>query len=366
MRFDAPLRLTSARAWRTYLGGRFLDELHGVASPADTHFPEEWICSAVRAVNPGREDVVEGLCRLAGTDLTLKDALEAHPAEMLGAAHVARWGRTPAVLVKLIDAAERLGVQVHPDRAAAMRFFASPFGKTECWHVVGGREIGGERPCVYLGFRPGVTVAAWRDVFDRQDVPAMLAMLNRVEAKPGDTFLIEGGTPHAIGAGCLLVEIQEPTDYTFRTEKVTPQGFRISDAACHYGIGFDNMFSCFHYDGRSEAETCARLKIPPRVLEAGDGFRRTALVGPSETPCFALERLEVADEMSFPSAPGAFCGLFVLSGRGTLESAAGAEPLRPCDQFFVPAASAGFRIRAESPLAIFLARPPQSPAPAVV
>ena len=230
MRFDAPLRLTSARAWRTYLGGRFLDELHGVASPADTHFPEEWICSAVRAVNPGREDVVEGLCRLAGTDLTLKDALEAHPAEMLGAAHVARWGRTPAVLVKLIDAAERLGVQVHPDRAAAMRFFASPFGKTECWHVVGGREIG----------------------------------------------------------------------------------------------------------------------------------------GPSETPCFALERLDVADEMPFPSAPGAFCGLFVLSGRGTLESAAGAEPLRPCDQFFVPAASAGFRIRAESPLAIFLARPPQSPAPAVV
>lgn len=358
MRFDAPIRLTSARAWRTYLGGRFLDELHGVTPAADTHFPEEWICSAVRAVNPGRGNIVEGLCRVAGTDLTLKAALAAHPVELLGAAHVATWGQTPAVLVKLIDAAERLGVQVHPDRAAAQRLFGSPFGKTECWHIVGGREIGGARPCVYLGFRPGVTPAAWRDVFDRQDIPAMLAMLNRIEVAPGDTFLIEGGTPHAIGAGCLLVEIQEPTDYTFRTEKVTPQGFRISDAACHYGVGFDSMFTCFHYDGRNEAETRARQRVAPRVVEAGDGFYRTELVGPRTTPCFALERLDVTGAMPFPAADGTFCGLFVLSGRGALETAAGVAPIGPGDQFFVPAACGAFRIRAEAPLALFLARPP--------
>lgn len=356
MRFDRPLRLTSARAWRTYHGGRFLDGLHGVASPADTHFPEEWICSAVRAVNPGREDVVEGLCGLAGTDLTLGDVLASNPVEMLGAAHVARWGHSPAVLVKLIDAAERLGVQVHPDRAAALRFFRSPFGKTECWHIVGGREIGGERPCVYMGFKPGVTAAKWRDVFDRQDIPAMLSMLHRIEVKPGDTFLITGGTPHAIGAGCLLVEIQEPTDYTFRTEKVTPQGLRISDAACHYGLGFDRMFDCFHYDGRSEAETRAQLMLPPRVVEETAGWRRTELVGYGQTPCFALERLDVSGEMPFPGAPGAFTGLFVLSGRGMLETAAGPEPIGPGDQFFVPAATDAFRIAAESPLEIFLAR----------
>lgn len=361
MRCDAPIRLASARAWRTYLGGRLLDELHGVRPAADTHFPEDWICSTVRAVNAGRENLVEGLNVVVGTQTTLKEAIAAAPEAMLGAAHVAAWGQSPAVLVKLIDAAERLGVQVHPDKTKARELFGSPFGKTECWHIVGGRTIGGERPCVYMGFRPGVTRDAWRAVFDRQDIPAMLAMLHRLEARPGDTFLIEGGTPHAIGAGCLLVEIQEPTDYTFRTEKVTPQGFRISDAACHYGVGFDRMFDCFHYEGRSEDETRARFVVPPRVQEETAGFRRTSLVGPRETPCFALERLDVTGEMPFAAAPGAFCGLYVLSGRGMLVSAAGAVPLGPGDQFFVPAATAAFRLVAAppSPLVVFRAVGPQ-------
>lgn len=168
MRCDAPLRLASARARRTYLGGRLLDELHGIRPAADTHFPEDWICSTVRAVNAGRENLVEGLNVVAGTQMTLKEAIAAAPEAMLGAAHVAAWGLSPAVLVKLIDAAERLGVQVHPDKAKARELFGSPFGKTECWHIVGGRTVGGERPCVYMVFRPGVTRDAWRAVFDRQ------------------------------------------------------------------------------------------------------------------------------------------------------------------------------------------------------
>ncbi len=229
MRYDTPVRLKSERAWRTYHGGRLIDEMQGLPSSSDTHFPEDWIMSTVRAINAGREEIVEGLNRLADADLTLKDFIAADPVAALGAAHVAKWGESPAVLVKLIDAAERLGIQCHPDKDRARQFFGSPFGKTECWHIVGGRAIDGEKPCVYMGFKPGVTENAWRDVFDRQDIPAMLGMLHRIEVKPGDTFLIEGGMPHAIGAGCLLVEIQEPTDYTFRTEKVTPQGFAISE-----------------------------------------------------------------------------------------------------------------------------------------
>ena len=261
--FDSPIRLKSERAWRTYHGGRLIDAMHGDFSAHDSHFPEDWICSTVRAINPGREDVVEGLSRLADSGMTLKDCISADPVAALGADHVARWGESPGVLVKLIDAAERLGVQCHPDREKAHEFFNSPFGKTECWHIVGVRPpvVKGlrsdgapavEPSCVYMGFKPGVTEAAWRNVFDRQDIPAMLGMLHRIEVKSGDTFFIEGGMPHAIGAGCLLVEIQEPTDYTFRTEKVTPQGFTIPEKACHYGIGFDNMFKCFHYDGCDE------------------------------------------------------------------------------------------------------------------
>ena len=67
--------------------------------------------------------------------------------------------------------------------------------------------------------------------------------------KKGDTFLIEGGIPHAIGSGCFLVEIQEPTDYTVRNERVTPAGLQISDFMCHQGLGFDKMFDCCEYEG---------------------------------------------------------------------------------------------------------------------
>ncbi len=357
--YDAPVRLASERAWRTYHGGRLIDELHGVRPASDTHFPEDWIISTVRAINVGREDVVEGLNRLADTGTTLKDFIAANPSAALGPAHVARWGESPGVLVKLIDAAERLGVQCHPDKDKARAFFDSPFGKTECWHVVGGREIDGEKPCVYMGFKPGVTEAAWRDVFDRQDIPAMLGMLHRLEVHPGDTFLIEGGTPHAIGAGCLLIEIQEPTDYTFRTERITPQGFAISERACHYGIGFEKMFSCFHYEGYDEMETRRLRMVPPRVVASDAGSTRTEIVGYSGTACFALERLDVAGTCRI-APDGVFSGLYVLSGRGRLEGADGSVPIKPGDQFFVPASSEEFVIASGEfggNLSVFCARP---------
>lgn len=351
MRCDAPIRLDSSRAWRTYHGGKVLDEMHGVSSPADTHFPEDWIISTVRAINAGRENVVEGLNVVSGTETTLKDAIAANPEAMLGKAHIAKWGISTAVLVKLIDAAERLGVQGHPDKAKAMEFFKSPFGKTECWHIVGGRTIDGENPCVYMGFKPGITETMWRDVFERQDVPAMLGLLHRIEVNPGDTFLIEGGMPHAIGKGCLLMEIQEPTDYTFRTEKVTPQGFAISNKACHYGIGFDNMFSCFNYEGFDEAETRRRRMVQAETLVDTDDFTHRRIVGYKSTACFALERYDVRGACRF-NMDGTFSGLYVLSGSGTLNG----EPIFPGSQFFVPAESRDFTVEAETPLVLFKAK----------
>jgi len=381
MKFDCPIRLESERAWRTYHGGKILDEMHGVSPARDTHFPEDWIISTVRAINAGREDVVEGLNRLAnevmatlcqGEDAlttaagvaqcgqgvlalssvkTLADLIAAEPEAMLGKAHVAKWGISTAVLVKLIDAAERLGVQGHPDKERARQFFGSAFGKTECWHIVGGRTIDGEKPCVYMGFKPGITEAKWRDVFDRQDIPEMLGLLHRIEVKPGDTFLIEGGMPHAIGAGCLLMEIQEPTDYTFRTEKVTPQGFAISEKACHYGIGFDNMFSCFHYEGHDEAETRRLRMVAPEKLEETASFTRTRVVGYTSTPCFELERFDIRGTCPFTGS-GTFSGLYVFSGKGTLDGA----PIGPGSQFFVPAVCRDFTVVAEEPLVLFRAK----------
>ncbi|MFA6507822.1 MAG: class I mannose-6-phosphate isomerase, partial [Treponemataceae bacterium] len=201
-----PFKLSPSRAWRTYLGGKLLDELTGEKGE-DGHFPEEWMMSVVSARNAGRETWInEGLSFVVGTDppVSLKSLIDGSPAELLGQSHAARFGGNPGVLVKLIDSAERLTVQVHPDRPTARALFHSDFGKTECWHILGGRNVGGKAPCVYLGFKPGVTREIWRSLFDSQNIPGMLDCLHHFKAEPGDTFLIEGGVPHAIGAGCFL------------------------------------------------------------------------------------------------------------------------------------------------------------------
>ena len=111
-----PLRLSPAKAWRTYLGGRLIAALHDETAE-DTHFPEEWILSTVTAKNAGREHIVEGLSCLEKTGEPLRDWLSRHP-EALGP------GRSETgMLMKLLDAAERLGIQVHPSRENARRYF---------------------------------------------------------------------------------------------------------------------------------------------------------------------------------------------------------------------------------------------------
>ncbi len=325
-----PLRLGTARAWRTYLGGSRLREMLGQGVTEDDHFPEEWLFSTVRARNAGREEIVEGLTPLYDGSGTLAEMLARYPEEMLGKRHYGRYGASLGFLFKLIDAAERLTVQVHPTKEQARALFSSPYGKTECWHILGARSVDGEPPCLYFGFREGVTRREWEDCFRRQDIEAMLACLHKLPARVGDTYLIEGGVPHAIGAGCFLAEIQEPTDYTIRTERTTPRGLPVADLMCHQGLGFSRMFDCFTYGGATAEETRARYCIP-QVGEEILTYRHT--------PLFSLS-LRTVDGVRQIEADGGFRGLYVLGGTGTLDGV----PIAAGDQYFIPATAETFTL----------------------
>lgn len=335
--YSIPRQLNTPRAWRTYLGGALIDKLHGKENAADDRFPEEWIMSVISARNAGREHITdEGLAYFADDPaLSLKEYIAADPEAALGKSHVEKSGAHPGVLVKLLDSSERLTIQVHPDRNKAQELFHAPYGKTECWHILAGRSIDGEAPCVYLGFKEGVTREMWKELFDQQDIPGMLSCLHRYEVNVGDTILIEGGVPHAIGSGCFLVEIQEPTDYTIRVERTTPSGFAVADSACHQGLGFEAMFDCFHYDGLSREETKSRWFLPARTVSADDNASVTTLVGYEDTKFFAMRRLLVKGEMSV-HAPN-FCALYVLNGKGELTCGDTVLSLCAPQQFFVPA-----------------------------
>lgn len=326
-----PIMLKGERVWRTYTGGKNIGRLHGEAAAEDGHFPEEWMYSVTRAANAGRETITEGLCREAGSGRTLKELIEQAPEAMLGERHIRRWGTDLGVLIKLIDSKERLTVQVHPNREMAQRLFHSPFGKTECWHILKTRDDE-ESPCIYLGFKEGVERRQWEECFKAQDYPRMLSMLNRLEVKPGETYLVRGGVPHAIGAGCMLLEVQEPTDYTIRVERVTPSGFVIEDSMCHQGLGFERMFDCFLYEGLEMG--AARQAYCIRPKDKGKG--RKELIGYGDTPCFRMEELTVGDGLAFKGEGEFFC-LYVLEGRVAMTSESGEYILDQNSQIFVPA-----------------------------
>lgn len=325
-----PIKLETSRAWRTYLGGHMISKLHGEEGE-DCHFPEEWLMSTVAARNSGREHIVEGVSKISGSELTLTELIDSLPSEMLGERHLAKNGKNLGVLVKLLDAAERLTLQVHPTRECAKKLFDSAFGKTECWYIIAERKINGENPCIYIGFKEGVTREHWKKCFDEQDIPAMLDCLHRVEVKTGDTFIIRGGVPHGIGAGCFLVEIQEPTDYTVRTERITPSGLEVADFMCHQGLGFEKMFDCFAYDGASYQDTLCRYRVTP-IREEKEGSLTEHIIYPEITDMFALDMVTVNTSVTL-EGDGTFCGIYVMSGEGTLEG----NPIKTCDHYFVPA-----------------------------
>lgn len=112
------------------------------------------------------------------------------------------------VLIKFIDAKSNLSVQVHPSDAYALENENS-FGKTEMWYIVEAEEGAG----IYLGFSRDVTADEYVRAIKEN---TLTELLNFVPVKAGDCYFIPSGTIHAIGAGCLICEIQQNSNLTYR------------------------------------------------------------------------------------------------------------------------------------------------------
>jgi mannose-6-phosphate isomerase len=113
------------------------------------------------------------------------------------------------LLFKIIDARERLSVQVHPDDAQALEHGWGESGKTECWYVVDAKE----NARIVVGFREEVTRER---IYRAIETESLDLLLNTVQVKSGDVLFIPAGTVHAIMEGILLYEVQETADTTLR------------------------------------------------------------------------------------------------------------------------------------------------------
>ena len=221
-----PLLLPPNQFHRFYSGGARIDALRGVPEGEDGR-PEDWVGST--ATSFGSD--TEGLSRLEDGRV-LRDAIAEDPEGFLGPDHVERFGADPALLVKLLDAGQRLPVHFHPGRAFARERLGMGFGKTECWIILEAEPDA----AVHVGPREPLDPATVRGWVDTQDADEMLAALQRVPVAAGDAVLVPAGTLHAIGAGILLLELQEPTDLSVLVEW---KPFGVTDGSEHLQLGWE-------------------------------------------------------------------------------------------------------------------------------
>lgn len=325
-----PVLLPPNSQRRFYRGGARIAELRGLPV-TDDHVPEDWLGSTNTAFASERE----GLSVLPD-GIALRDAVRADPEAFIGPDHVNAMGPDPGLLVKLLDAGERLPVHFHPGRAFAREALDSQHGKTEAWVIVSA-EPDAE---VHVGFRSDVERATVRGWIDDQDGAAMLAALQRVPVAAGDTVLVPGGTPHAIGAGILLVELQEPTDFSVLMEL---DAFGLGDDDMpHLGLGWERALEALDTSAWDESRLAA-MRAPPRPV---DGRSGALSILPAEAdPYFRAERL-LPDPVAELDA--GFSIVVVLRGSGVLAASDGSElPVKRGNTLLVPHAAGPCRLSGE-------------------
>lgn len=352
-----PLKQGSNRVWRTYEGGALIDRWKKASTEEDGQMPEQWIMSTVTARGNGRPEN-EGLSLIETEDgaVPLKDIINSNPELFLGKELAKKYGTT-GVLIKMLDSMERLTIQVHPDKKYAKTILNSEFGKTESWYVLNTREIDGEKPVVYMGFKEQVTKEIWKSHFETQNIQGMLECLHRIEVKPGDAFMIYGGVPHAIGSGCFLMEVQEPTDYTMRVEKTTPAGLKIGPELIHQGVGEETMLECFHYNTYNLKQALNEWKITPEVIESSDEFTFRTLFNKKHTDCFALNEL-LLDGNYTMQGNASFYVAVIYSGDGILICNGKDYEYNQGDEIFISAAISEITFKSKNASKILLCYPP--------
>jgi mannose-6-phosphate isomerase len=183
------------RVW----GGRELEKLYGKKLPPGKIIGESWEISD----RPGDESIVAN-GKFAGK--TLRWLMENRARELLGDAKPANENRFP-LLIKILDAREKLSLQVHPPANKAAELKGEP--KTEMWFIADAAPDAS----LYVGLKRGVT----RAEFEKKIADGSVAeCFHRIPVRAGDTMFLPSGRVHAIGGGLVIFEIQQNSDTTYR------------------------------------------------------------------------------------------------------------------------------------------------------
>ena len=212
------------------------------------------------------------------------------------------------MLIKLIDAASDLSVQVHPSDEYALKNENS-YGKTEAWYIVEAEEGAG----IYLGFKRDVTKEEYAQAIAER---RLTDLLNFFRVRAGECYFIPSGTVHAIGRGCLIYEIQQNSNLTYRV-----------------------------YDyGRRDKDGRERELHIEKALSVSDlrKYERCTDTATTSVECkyFRSSRLAVSGGLTLSTGQGSFNCITCIKGCGKIDG----EKINTGDSFFVPAGYGEYRL----------------------
>jgi mannose-6-phosphate isomerase len=203
-----PLELGPNQIRRFYRGGARIEAFRGLPHSGDDA-PEDWVASTTTV--SGESEL--GLSRVEG-GVRVADVFAAGPAAFFGPAHLETYGADPAILIKLLDAGERLPLHFHPDDRFAAAHLGAPRGKTEAWVILEAEPDA----AVHVGFARDLDEGELAERVATQDVGGLIGAMSRLPVRAGASIFVPAGLPHVIGEGILLLELQQPSDLSLLLE----------------------------------------------------------------------------------------------------------------------------------------------------
>ena len=317
---------------RLFTGGSRISALRS-EPPCGARQPEDWIASTTCCF--GCESSKLGMTTLPDGRV-LAEAIAADPDAWLGAEHIRRHGVDTKLLLKFLDAGQRLPVHAHPHRDWAAKHIGRRHGKAEAWYMLTPGEI-------HIGLREDVSAEELLRVVETQDIDAILPKMHRIAVQPRQVVYVPPGMLHAIGKGILMVELQEPEDLSILVEW---KGFEVDGPRDgHLGLGFPTALTAVDRKGRSDEEM-AKLITTATVGSAA---------AKESEEYFVLERVPVSGAQK--CAPG-FAIMVVLEGTLVLKTDGGDKlDVKRGKTIVMPHGDGGFVLEGEGD--VLIARPPQ-------
>jgi len=202
------------------------------------------------------------------------------------------------LLIKIIDAAKDLSVQVHPDNESAAKYGGEP--KTEMWYVLDAVSDAS----LIMGLQPGTDATRCRRAIDAGELEGLLRWQ---EAKPADVFFIPGGRVHALGTGCLILEVQQNSNTTYRLYDWD----RVDAGGRARQLHIEKAFEVIQWQDDGNA------RVSPQPLPGSKEVEKTLVC---ESPYFRVEKWTVRGALDATGSPETFQAFFCAGGEATLEA----------------------------------------------